>query len=148
MFILCVVAALLSSRAFGAGTLILGAEREYALNEHVLWVTSPASVVDPVEVQSRFQTSQRIPSDGLNLGFTEDVVWLETTLFSQTSEDTWILEFAYPHLDDIDVYLYQGSRAAVVREYGDGRIFESRARHHRTIWWCWCEQRKHQCRRR
>ncbi len=133
MFTLWVMVELLSSTAFGAGTLILCAEREYALNEHVLWVTSPASVVDPVEAQARFQTSQRIPLDGLNLGFTEDVVWLETTLFSQTSEDTWILEFAYPHLDDIDVYLYQGSRAAVVREYGDGRIFDSRARHHRTI---------------
>ena len=122
-----------SGNAYASQPLILGTERTYDINEYVSWVTSPASVVDPNEVLSRFQSSQRLPSDGLNLGFTEEVVWLETTLVSQTSEETWVLEFAYPHLDDIDVYVFQGTRAPTVHEYGDGLIFNRRARRHRTI---------------
>ena len=91
--------------ARASNVLILGAAEEYAVNEYVSWVTSSFDIVDPKEVQSLFRSSQRLPSDGLNLGFSDDVVWLRAEIASQTSQESWILEFAYPHLDDIDVYV-------------------------------------------
>lgn len=112
---------------------VLGAEQKYDVNRYFSWAESSADLRDHREVEKLFSASQKIPSDGLNLGFTEKVVWLEATLESRTSAETWILEFAYPHLDDVDVYLFQGTRAPLVREYGDGLPFVHRGRRHRTI---------------
>ena len=98
-------------QAAAAPSLILGSQDVYSVNEHFDWVTTPASVVDYQSALEFFDSAQAIPTDGINLGFTEGVVWLRANLISHSSRDSWILEFAYPHLDDVDVYVFQGARS-------------------------------------
>ncbi|MEC8049515.1 MAG: 7TM diverse intracellular signaling domain-containing protein [Myxococcota bacterium] len=120
-------------QAAAAPSLILSSQDVYSVNEHFDWVTTPASVVDYQSALEFFDSAQAIPTDGINLGFTEGVVWLRANLISHSSRDSWILEFAYPHLDDVDVYVFQGARAPIIHEYGDGLPFDARFRRHRTI---------------
>ena len=120
-------------KAAAAPSLILSSQDVYSVNEHFDWVTTPASVVDYQSALEFFDSAQAIPTDGINLGFTEGVVWLRANLISHSSRDSWILEFAYPHLDDVDVYVFQGARAPIIHEYGDGLPFDARFRRHRTI---------------
>ena len=120
-------------QAVAAPSLILGTQDVYSVNKHFDWVATSASVVDYQSAQEHFGSAQPIPTDGINLGFTDGVVWLRSSLVSQSSRDSWVLEFAYPHLDDVDVYVFQGARAPIIREYGDGLPFDERFRRHRTI---------------
>ena len=120
-------------QAVAEPSLILGTQDVYSVNKHFDWVATSASVVDYQSAQEHFGSAQPIPTDGINLGFTDGVVWLRSSLVSQSSRDSWVLEFAYPHLDDVDVYVFQGARAPIIREYGDGLPFDERFRRHRTI---------------
>ena len=120
-------------QAVAAPSLILGSQDVYSVNQHFDWVETSASVVDYQSAVENFDSAQTDTADGINLGFTEGVVWLRSSLISQSSRDSWVLEFAYPHLDDVDVYVFQGARAPIIHEYGDGLPFDERFRRHRTI---------------
>ena len=67
-------------QAVAAPSLILGTQDVYSVNKHFDWVATSASVVDYQSAQEHFDSAQPIPTDGINLGFTDGVVWFGQAL--------------------------------------------------------------------
>ncbi|MEY4512484.1 MAG: hypothetical protein RLZZ450_4606 [Pseudomonadota bacterium] len=63
----------------------------------------------------------------VSLGFTRSVYWLRVAVAnSATVERSWLLEVAFPHLDDLTLYVPRGDGGFDVRATGDSRPFAQR----------------------
>jgi len=69
---------------------------------------------------------------GLNFSYTDDQVWLKTTVISAAERRTdWILEMRYPSLDDVKLYSF-GPDGIVIQHQGDTVPYQQRDMKHRN----------------
>jgi signal transduction histidine kinase len=73
-------------------------------------------------------------SDAPAFGFSEASAWLRFTVDNPThAPREWLLEFAYPHVDSIELYIPTGSGGFERRASGDRRPFRERDLAYRNV---------------
>lgn len=84
------------------------------------------------EASARFR---KIPiSNDLNLGYSSSAWWLRFSVFpAQDVPKEWLLEFAYPTLDSVEVFAPDGSGNYVRSQAGDHQRFGARPFQHRNL---------------
>ena len=76
------------------------------------------------EVRSSFRSS---PRDMTWLGRTNSVFWLRLPVVNTSdTARVWLLELAYPHIDDLTLYVPRGNGQYTAKITGDARPFRSR----------------------
>jgi diguanylate cyclase len=98
------------------------------LDSHFEFLADPSSVAD-VHAISRLpaQRFTRHSGGAPNFGFTQERYWFRTQLLQVNGDESWFLEFAYPPLDNIDVFLLDHHGEVLVAEHGgDRRPFDQR----------------------
>ena len=119
------------------GTVAIGNNGSYVLSESFTFVEDPGNqltledVLRP-DMQARFKSVAQGPQS-TNFGGTSSAIWLRVTL--QPGSDTpaqWLLEVAYPPLDQLDLYT-SNSRGGFDRQSGgDSLPFPERPIPHRN----------------
>lgn len=74
------------------------------------------------EYSARFRPSREVAP---NLGYTRSAVWVRFNVKNLTFSDPWILQAAYPDMDNVELYEGEGSNWEV-RELGQSLPFSSR----------------------
>lgn len=97
------------------------------LDSHVSYLVSN----DPkltVQTVSALPSSQFKPSHGkTSFGYTDQIVWLRIEVVSPTSRaHEWLLELAYPLVDDVTLFVPRADGSFDVRATGDMRAFATR----------------------
>jgi diguanylate cyclase len=92
------------------------------LGAHLEFLADPSSVADVYAVHRLPAPRFTRHSGGApNFGFTEQRYWFRTQLLQVTGDESWFLEFAYPPLDNIDVFLLDQHGEMLVAEHGGDR---------------------------
>jgi signal transduction histidine kinase len=71
-----------------------------SLTEHVGWLEDPDGTLELAQVRGR---AFHAADDGLVFGFTRTAYWLKLSV-TGARDDAWLLELAYPNLDEVDLY--------------------------------------------
>ena len=134
------VALLLSAAAWtadGVGALVVGDADTYELSSRFTFLEDPSNQltlndVRQPDVQTRFRA---LPQSGqaTNFGLTRSAIWLRIDLQVKagTSPD-WLVEVAYPPLDDIQLFAPDGGGGWVTQVAGDQMPFARRPIPHRN----------------
>ena len=85
--------------------------------------------VGPSAETDRFE---RVAGDHLNLGYTNDPVWVRLDL-PGTEGEPWLVQLDYPLLDNIQAYFLDGYGSWRYQELGDRLPFGARPYSHRTF---------------
>jgi PAS domain S-box-containing protein len=134
------LALLLSVAAFGAGgagAMEVGEADRYELSNTFTFLEDPSNLLtlDEVrqpDVQARFQAVQR-SGPATNFGLTRSAIWLRIMLETKGGiSPDWLLEVAYPPLDDIQLYAPDGRGGWAVQRAGDQLPFALRPVPHRN----------------
>ncbi|HYF41747.1 MAG TPA: 7TM-DISM domain-containing protein, partial [Ramlibacter sp.] len=132
---LCLLLALLAGPA-GAADVALGAASSYPLSRSFDVLEDPAgnlafADLQRPDVQGRFRPLP-VSGPGPNFGLSRSAYWLRVTLRpSREGAGDWLLEVAYPPLDQVDVHL-AGPGGVQHHAGGDRFEFASRAIAHRN----------------
>ncbi|UUY10609.1 sensor domain-containing diguanylate cyclase [Pseudomonas sp. J452] len=99
------------------------------LNAYFEYLADPGSVEDVYGIHALpAQRFTRHFAEVPNFGFTGQRYWFRTQLRQSAGDESWFLEFDYPPLDNIDVYLLDQHGEALVAEHGgDRRQFDRRS---------------------
>lgn len=102
--------------------------------EGASWLVDPGGELtleqvrsDPVAPQWRSLPPRQV----LNLGFTDDAIWLRIRI--APAEPNRVLEIAYPLLDNLTIHWFAGDQLLQTHETGDQRPFSSRPVYHRNF---------------
>jgi PAS domain-containing protein len=133
---LCCALALGAARA-EPGVFAVGSDDRYELSKAFTYLEdrSAALTIDDVQQPQWQALFQPVPQrgHGTNFGFTSSAIWLRITLVSAAAAPVdWLLELAYPPLDDVQ--LYAPGEGGQWRRFvaGDRRPFSQRAVPHRN----------------
>ncbi|QKE62806.1 GGDEF domain-containing protein [Aquipseudomonas campi] len=105
-----------------------GESSRVELNTYWDFIADPSSTGDVYTVHGLpAERFTRHASGVPNFGFTEQRYWFRTQLQQSSGDESWFLEFDYPPLDNIDVFLLdQQGEMLVVEHGGDRRPFAQR----------------------
>ena len=116
----------------GAPTALIAAD--FSLDPHLEVLPDPEGRWTFAEVQQPPLSRQFAPHpEPFNAGYTRVVHWFRVTLPAEVSAGDWLLEFGYPLLDFVDVWLPQADGTFHRIETGDQRPFVERLLQHRTF---------------
>jgi len=106
----------------------LGRYTHYLIDPHARW-----NLGDALE-QTRQGRFQPMPGEALNLGYTDDALWLRFELDGAGDQmGDWLLEFDYPLLDRIDVWTSSDGGPWRHQIVGDSLPFAARPLAYRTL---------------
>jgi signal transduction histidine kinase/HPt (histidine-containing phosphotransfer) domain-containing protein/ActR/RegA family two-component response regulator len=125
--VLLLAAAPLAAQAPAAG--------HFALNERFEVLPDPEGRWTLADVQQAPLSEQfePHPEPVFNAGFTRVVHWFRVALPAAAADGEWLLEFGYPLLDYVDLYLPQADGTFRKIETGDQRPFAERVLWHRNF---------------
>ncbi len=119
------------------GALMIGQQGSYTLSRAFMVLEDPGGQLSLDEVlqpaqQARFKTVAQSGS-ATNFGLTSSAFWLRITLQAQTDTPApWLLEVAYPAIDQLDLYTANPRGGFEHQRGGDLLPFASRAVPHRN----------------
>ncbi|OYY34533.1 MAG: hypothetical protein B7X65_15550 [Polaromonas sp. 39-63-25] len=119
------------------GALMIGQQGSYTLSRAFMVLEDPGGQLSLDEVlqpaqQARFKTVAQSGS-ATNFGLTSSAFWLRITLQAQTDTPApWLLEVAYPAIDQLDLYTATPRGGFEHQRGGDLLPFASRAVPHRN----------------
>ncbi|HYF18481.1 MAG TPA: 7TM diverse intracellular signaling domain-containing protein [Ramlibacter sp.] len=135
-WLLVVLLAVIAVARAAAAEVAIGGAPDYPLSRSFEVLEDPTGAltfadVQRPEVQARFRPLP-VSGPGPNFGLTRSAYWLRVTLrAAPAAGGDWLLEVAYPPLDQVDVHL--AGPAGVQRHAGGDRFaFDSRAVAHRN----------------
>ena len=109
--------------------------KEVNLSPHFFYVEARNEEMEPRDLKAREQVPwQKVDSSSVNLGFQQSAFWLRTTLKTESLDDShWILEQAYPLIDNMKLFLY--SNGDLIRKWhvGDTLLFSERPLQHSSF---------------
>lgn len=114
--------------------LVLGEDECYGLSGYVEYLRDPSGklIIDDVAGTQWSSEFQPVPAGGLNLGFTEDAVWLRFSIDATlATEKQWLLIIRYPLLDHARIVIRQRSGGERTFYAGDRIPFSARPVKHR-----------------
>ncbi len=86
---------------------------QYSLNNHIEYYLGDEQTLDQVLQQEQWQ--EKYDDSVLNLGFTDQAVWLRTTLtFPEPLTRQWYLVIPYPLLEEVDLYLVRDQQQPAI----------------------------------
>ncbi|MBF0240138.1 MAG: SpoIIE family protein phosphatase [SAR324 cluster bacterium] len=106
-------------------------QNQYSIGRHLEILVDPERKFTIDEVQSAtWEPSQK---DTPSFGFTKAIYWVRFTIENPFPKDqTWLLEYGYPPMDLIELYLPQPDGTFEIKRSGDTLPFSSRALTHRN----------------
>ena len=104
----------------------LSAEGFTSLNSQTHHLKEIGEELNVNAVYQRFVNRELERTDTLSLGFDDATHWFVTNVSNSTEQSAWILEFEYPLLDSIDVYVIRSSGQIEASQIGDRRPFSER----------------------
>ena len=109
-------------------------EPEYDLRGYTHFYADETAELAASDVKERLDAFKPLPSGSANFGLHPAPLWLALKLVSTESTDTRVLSFSYPHLDNVDLYIYDETGALIrTKSGGDRTPFYNRYHPHRTI---------------
>ncbi|NRB38595.1 MAG: response regulator [Pseudomonadales bacterium] len=128
---------LLPNLVYARPALILSPEQsEYNLVSHISYLEDRTGELTLTAVSSKNHANewQDHKKNRLSLGYSKSAYWLRLDLLSEADIVTpWLLEIAYPLLDQIDVYLIAENRQPQHFHSGDDLPFSQRPIFHRNF---------------
>lgn len=113
----------------------LSGEREaFEVDGHWQYLADPEGVLTADEIFSNAagRIFQALPESGLNLGFVEGVHWFRFAVANvDHPSQRWLLQIAYPLLDDVELWLRKGKGSLEHVAMGDSLPFVARPLEHR-----------------
>ena len=106
--------------------------KEINLSPYFFYTEAENQETEPVDLKTRAISDwQPVQSSSVNLGFQDTAFWLRATLQTEELNDRqWILEQAYPLIDNMKVFLYQGKKLVKSWHVGDTLLFSERPLQH------------------
>ncbi|MBF0239082.1 MAG: SpoIIE family protein phosphatase [SAR324 cluster bacterium] len=106
----------------------------YALGKNLVYMEDKDNKItlDTLQTGGDLPPFQKSTSDTLSVGFTDSSYWLRLFIKNNDSSQTsWYLEFAYPPMDHLELYVIQNNQ--IIQKYisGDLYAFEERPYPHR-----------------
>ncbi|WP_165495693.1 EAL domain-containing protein [Marinobacter halodurans] len=90
--------------ASAAGLTVLGGTGQYSLNDRIAYRLGPGQPLEQVVQQGTWQ--EKSDDSVLNLGFTDQPVWIKASLdIPQPLDQPWYLVIPYPLLEEADLYI-------------------------------------------
>ncbi|MBU0481527.1 MAG: response regulator [Proteobacteria bacterium] len=111
-------------------------QESYPLDLHLEILEDRSNRLTIDEVTSPFLSSRFVLNrqQNPNMGFSASAFWLRFTPAANFSTDRkWLLEFAYPLLDQVEVYLPDGKGGFFRKTTGDAQPFASREIQNRNL---------------
>jgi len=109
-------------------------DRGYSLNDHVEFVVDKLGVLTPEQVMLGDQSWTVHDKETLSFGYTSFVYWFRFQVKNSSAQKiSHLLEIAYPVLDDVRMFVYDGSddRMLTQHQLGDKIPFKLRQVQHR-----------------
>lgn len=104
-----------------------GNDKYSGLNQHFEYLRSDSPLSDPQTVLARQDGWQAIAADAIHFGFDTAHYWLRGSLQNDVPQgSSWAMEIGYALLDQVDVYLFDGSLLVQEFHTGDMQAFRQR----------------------
>tara|TARA_R110001606_G_scaffold84694_4_gene192466 strand:+ start:9330 stop:11735 length:2406 start_codon:yes stop_codon:yes gene_type:complete len=133
---LCLTLCLLLCTGASQGLTLNGGEF-YEAAAQLRWLDDAAARLQPDQALRRLHAGggQMLGQDYPTLGFRQGNQWLYLPITNRGSRDTWYLNVARPHLDFLDLYVFDDQNRLIQHQAsGDRRPFAARAfAHHRLV---------------
>jgi len=108
-----------------AQTLLLSEQGRYELAPYVFYLKEQGKALGIEELLENraILPWQKNKNEDINFGFSTQAYWLKVTLNNQYAlVSEWVLEIAYPPLDHVDAYLYDGEKKLSAVYYAGDQI--------------------------
>ncbi|WP_404363300.1 diguanylate cyclase [Marinobacter sp.] len=118
------------------GTIVLPADSlPLDVGQSLQYLADPVGKMDIGKIRETPDSYwQQVESDNASFGFTDDVYWFRTRILNTTpSAGNWILELAYPLIDNIDGWLFRDGILVEHFVTGDEKAFAQRPVKHRNF---------------
>lgn len=118
-----------TSFAHASPVYLTGTQGAFATEDHLQYLADPGGALTADEIFSnppgyRFQA---LPEGGPNLGFAKGVHWFRIPVVNvDHAARRWLLQIAYPLLDEIEVWFRRGNRTVEHVAMGDSLPFAER----------------------
>ncbi|MFE8069907.1 EAL domain-containing protein [Marinobacteraceae bacterium S3BR75-40.1] len=110
-----------------AQTLTLGDQDVYSLNDQLAYVEDSSKALTLQQVIQSDQWQQKRDADTLNLGFTDSVVWLKTSIrIPERTDQPWYLVIPYPLLEEAELYVLRDGSLPAVYQTSRAKAMEGR----------------------
>jgi len=123
----------LSAYAFGSSGSTIQPRDAIQLEQEVLLDASDHLSMDNILQLGNELEWQWVAQQPLNLGFNTSVVWLRTRIPSVSTGDHYLLEVAYPLLDQVDLFFVADGNVVNAVHTGDQEDFTQRPFLHRNF---------------
>lgn len=138
LFVVFVISILSQSSSVAAELVLRGNENSYSLAEYLEFFEDKSGKLSFEEVLNRSTSGKFVPYTGRtspNFGFTESAYWFQFKVVDQDPQNTeWLLELAYPLLDDIELYISTNKGTTFAKRIaGDSLPFSKREVKHRNF---------------
>ncbi|MAL96986.1 MAG: hypothetical protein CL583_00905 [Alteromonadaceae bacterium] len=122
-WVLLVFAMLASVIAQGETQVLSPDQNQLQLGPSVEYLEDPKGTLSIDTISSQASGWQPSAQDVLSFGYTASAYWVRFSLKRQSNDDArtrpYVLEIAYPVLDEVDVYVFQGEGPAIHYAMGD-----------------------------
>lgn len=115
-------------------------QQQVGLKPHAEYLLDPTTTLNVHDfrqiAQDEPQRLERFTGDGmaLHLGYTTDALWFKVDVVNKLERrQTIIFDFAYPHINQIEIYQFQGAELLHHDFGGDGYSLDSRHYRARSI---------------
>ncbi|MCB1173114.1 MAG: histidine kinase [Leptospiraceae bacterium] len=107
-----------------------------SLNPYLLLLEDPQSSITIQDLLHKPDLNNAFQANGEatpNFGFTKSSYWIRLEIQNQSSQTKWLLQLAYPLMDQVDLYVIQKKRIVSRLQGGDTIEFNRRQIKHRTV---------------
>jgi signal transduction histidine kinase len=112
-----------------------GARGSYPLGEHLFILRDKSGNLEFADVLKPENADKFQPagSEAPSFGFTDDAFWLRLRIKDDSGHEHWLLEIAYPLLQNIDLYLPASDGSYYHKRAGESLLFHERDAPHRNF---------------
>lgn len=110
------------------------AQEVYPLGQRIEYSEDPSGQLGIEDLVRQPEQAWKKHRDPLpNFGFSQSTYWFRLTVQTTDEAQRWLLEVAYPMLDEVSIYTFTGVQALQTVHTGDSRPFMDRPHKHTTF---------------
>ncbi|GGX41488.1 hypothetical protein GCM10007392_05510 [Saccharospirillum salsuginis] len=126
-----IVLVLLPSLGIAEQMTMHGEADRYSLNRHIAYYVDTSGDMNLVRILQQDGWRTKEQDDVLNLGFTQDPLWIRTSLsLPETISRQWYLVIQYPLLEQADLYLLQDGTLPATYHISRRQVLEDQNHSH------------------
>ena len=101
---------------------LISADASYRLSEHFKMYKETQGQLDVEKIQGRLAEFTWQSSNNPNYGFSEQGVWLYSTINNVTDTQNWVIDIGFTQLDKVDIYLLKDGQVISSSQQGKMRF--------------------------